>query len=281
MNEIELPRIITFSGRKESGKTELAKVCVSHGYKLMSFATPLKNLICQLHGFNSIEELNDKKNKPLGHGLDDEMYQKLSELTGIPIEYCKNNTPYLNKESTGRDWLQIIGTNLIRSYDKDWHVKHTLELLDNTTKYVFDDVRFPNELDVMRELNAVSWFVVRPKTDNISNHFSENSLTMNYFLDHIIINDKSLDFILFRMEEYLTKHSEFMEKRGIYEASNKKSHPSSQDIENMKKYFLHTYELDYEGTLVKVIPNDSKTGVFLIKEITEPLSVENYKQYIR
>ena len=42
----KLPKILSFSGRKHSGKTELAKICIKYNYELINFADGLKELIC-------------------------------------------------------------------------------------------------------------------------------------------------------------------------------------------------------------------------------------------
>ena len=52
--------IIGFAGRKSSGKTELAKVAEKNGFKIVSFATPLKRLISDMLSI-SVEELNNRK----------------------------------------------------------------------------------------------------------------------------------------------------------------------------------------------------------------------------
>lgn len=271
MESYELPRIITFSGRKESGKSALSVVCVRYGYTKISFATPLKNLICNLQEYDSVDTLNKHKNIPLEKELD---VNKLSQLTGIPIDFCIDNTKSINKSSTGRDWLQIIGTDLIRKYDNDWHVKRTIEMMDKDTKYVCDDVRFPNELEAMRRLGAVSWFVIRPKTDNISNHPSEISLSMGNFPNHIIVNDGTLEYLQGRMEEYISRHTEFMKERNLYLTI---AYPTKNESQRMKDVFLPYYSPDYTGKIVKIIPNETHDGVIVIREVKDPYGVEWYK----
>jgi hypothetical protein len=277
MESCEMPKIISFSGRKESGKSALADICVQYGYERVSFAIPLKNLICELQDYENIDVLNNHKNISLEKPMNDDMLIQLSEITEIPIEFCKEHIKSLNNSSTGRDWLQVIGTDLIRKYDENWHVRHTLSLLDKEKKYVFDDVRFPNELDALRKLKSVNWFVIRPKTDNVSNHISERALNMNFFHSHIIINDNNLDYIQGRMKEYLNNHIDFMQKRNLYMSI---SYPSDKEKEEMKKYFLQGYTPDCTGKLVKIIPNETKDGILIIKEVKEPMGVEMLKTYL-
>ena len=185
--------IISFSGRKESGKTELANICADYGYIKISFATALKKLVCFLLNLSSIDDLNQYKTKPIGKTIDDYMVGVISEETGIGVDFIKDVTKKITNESTGRDWLQVIGTDLIREKDPDWHVRKTFETMRHGKKYVIDDTRFPNELNALKEIGAECWFIIRNKTDNISNHKSETSLSYNDFDYNVIVNNSTLE----------------------------------------------------------------------------------------
>lgn len=205
--------IISFSGRKESGKTELANICVEYGYEKKSFATALKNLVCNLVGFNTIEELNNYKNVPIRKEMSNEMILLLSKETGIEYDYIKSVAQRITKESTGRDWLQVVGTDIIREKDPDWHVKKTLSTFEEGKKYVIDDTRFPNELNALKEMDAECWFIIRNKTDNISNHPSETSLTYLDFDYNVIVNNITLDTFRKRWKCFLEYHDTTMVMR--------------------------------------------------------------------
>lgn len=198
-----MSKIISLSGRLGSGKSVLANVCIEEGFHKLSFATPLKTICCNLLGFETIEELNSYKTKPIGIDID---FNKLSELVDIPINFVQDKCKSLNKESTGRDILQVIGTNLLRSYDPDWHVKRTIKIIkDNPNiNYVFDDTRFPNELKALKDIGAECLFVIRMKTDNISNHVSETSLSYKDFQNAVIVNQgNDLEFFTVPFISYI------------------------------------------------------------------------------
>lgn len=89
-----------------------------------------------------------------------------------------------------RDSLQYIGTEVLRRFDNNFHINSILELIDNKLNYVIDDVRFPNELIMLKSLNATSLYVIRPYNTNYSNHSSETTLSRKDF-DLKIINDGS------------------------------------------------------------------------------------------
>ena len=92
-----------------------------------------------------------------------------------------------------REIMQVVGTDLIRAHNPDWHCNRVkgqiFEMLaeDNGTNIVIDDLRFPNEKVMLHGLGAHCWYVVRPKFDNMSMHESETSLTWLDF-HNIILN---------------------------------------------------------------------------------------------
>ena len=209
--------IIGFCGRKESGKSELAKVCEEFGYERLSFATPLKHLICNLISCD-IDTLNKLKTVESSYtfGTIDCLY--LSKETNIPIEIIKEK--FLDKRfTTVRQLLQFIGTDLIRNYNPNWHVNKMIELIDTDKNYAIDDVRFPNEAKFIKDLNTKMlsrlWFVLRPKLDNISNHESETALKWQDFRN-IIVNDTSLEYLKEHWRNFMQNgYESSLSKRGI------------------------------------------------------------------
>ena len=205
--------ILGFSGRMRSGKTELANICEKYGYEKLYFALPLKQLCADLLDI-SIDALNDAKNKGIDIGITmgDDMCEILSEETEIPLDIVKEkcNGKVLN---TVREMLQFIGTDLIREYNTNWHVNRIREMISPSKNYVIDDVRFPNELDLIKELGGDCWFVIRPRIDNVSNHESEISLTWKDFGNRLIINDSSLELFTFRWETFFNNYEKSLATR--------------------------------------------------------------------
>lgn len=230
-----MKKIIALCGRKESGKTELSKICEKHGYKRIYFAQPLKELCSTVFG-KPIIELDTLKSTRLDIILDDVDITLLSDLSGLPIDYCLEKV-YDHVFTDARDIFQFIGTDLIRAYDKDWHVKKTKELIDRCTSdlIVIDDVRFPNELDFLKSLGADIWFVARPKIDNVSNHISETSIRWQD-VGHVIENDKPLDVLLSDWNTFVEYHDKMVEYRdNVY-----------SEVDKYIKYNGDTVKIDYE-----------------------------------
>ena len=270
--------IISFSGRKESGKTELANICEAYGYEKVSFATALKKLVCELTNIDSIEELNKFKNKPLGVSVDDRILKILMEVTGAEYLYCQNATGKLTELSTARDWLQVIGTDVIRSCDPDWHVIKTLQGLEPGKKYVFDDTRFINELQALKELGAECWFIIRNKVDNISNHPSETSLNYRMFDYHVIVNNISLDDLRKRWKFYMECHEVTapMREWAISQLFMNKYVPIAENT--LHKFFVYKWFTEFESTVRypdKLVVNELNTG--FIGDDYNPFITEDWK----
>ena len=86
-------------------------------------------------------------------------------------------------------------------------------MIEDDKKYVIDDVRFPNEKDMIEQMGGVCWYVVRPTMSNISNHISETSLEWRQF-DNVIVNNHSLNYLKYHWELFMHGgHDNSLEKR--------------------------------------------------------------------
>lgn len=199
--------VIGFAGRCRSGKTILSEVCEKYGYQRLSFALPLKQLCANILDI-SIDELNRTKNEniPIEITIGKDICKILSEETNIPIgtttDICDGK--YLH---TVRDMLQFIGTDYIRKYNSDWHVNRIREMIEDNVNYAIDDVRFPNEKRMIEELGGDCWFVTRTTLDNVSNHESETSITWKDCMNKVIVNNSTLNELLFKWEMFMDNYT--------------------------------------------------------------------------
>lgn len=205
--------IIAFSGRLGSGKTELASICEQYGYKKLYFALPLKQLCADLLDV-SIDELNilKRNNTPINVTVGKDWVDIIHETTNIPFDNV-NKMIGGKTIQTVRELLQVVGTDVIRTYNPHWHVQQIKSMIDPNEKYVIDDVRFPNEKEMVESLNGVCWYVIRPILSNVSNHESETALEWRQF-DNIIVNNKRLPYLKYHWEVFMSKgHDESLEQR--------------------------------------------------------------------
>ena len=100
---------------------------------------------------------------------------------------------------TIRTLLQWWGTEYRRAQDPDYWTKAWLKLVSEYNKENFliivDDVRFPNEYELLRALNGTMIRIDRPSTTPLLiNHVSESSLDhLSDDWDAIILNNGDLD----------------------------------------------------------------------------------------
>ena len=282
-------KIIGFGGRIGSGKSELAKICQDAGYKKLYFALPLKQLVADLIQVR-LEEINGLKNVEKDYDFNQEDYLFLSKETGIPIETVEKEMSPI-KFKTVRQLLQFIGTDLIRKYNTDWHVNRIRAMINEDDNYVIDDIRFPNELNLVRELGGDCWFIIRPTINNISNHESETSLTWKDFGNKLIINDSNLNLFKFRWETFFEKYDESIAKRDKYinsksvaELYDLISEPLSVfDLLEMSIWLFKYKEREFDCNKIKKVTQDEEMAVDIEyndgthEYVKNPLNIENLK----
>ena len=231
MNKI----IIGFAGRQRSGKSCLSiHLKETRNAEIVTVASALKNLVCRILS-TDVPTLNDKKNSgalllnafpktatlsKYGYSDEDCEYKLtlnqawvkeatgiISEETGVPNNLVENVIKKFDNNTTVREVLQKIGTEIIRNYNPHWHVNKLTENIKNSNApiVVVDDIRFPNEREAVERLGGTVFFIIRPDlTIPISNHSSETSLRWQDFgSSNIIINCYDLQFLFGEFDEML------------------------------------------------------------------------------
>lgn len=162
----------------------------------------------------SLEELDRLKNEnvDLEINFDESTIDFFSKETEIPKEtvYKVMNGKLVHNI---RELLQFVGTDLIRAYNMNWHVNKIRAMIEDNEKYVIEDVRFPNEKEMIEDIGGDNWFVVRPKIDNISHHISEESLRWQDFGDKVIINNNSIEYLEMMWENFLLNYDKSIQVR--------------------------------------------------------------------
>lgn len=203
-----MEKLIAFAGRKRSGKTTFAKVANSFykGSKIYSFASALKKSCANMLDI-SLFRLDDLKNN------NGEVYVDLSSkgnisylsgLLGVDESSIYGIVKGIKPITTVRELLQKVGTDIIRRIMPEWHINEMRKTIqeDNPTVAIIDDVRFPNEISMIKELGGTVYFVCRPDDFEVSQHPSETSLDILDFNEKdILVNkfSKPLSEGIFRM----------------------------------------------------------------------------------
>ena len=148
------PKLIGLCGAKGVGKSTYASFIAGQNGHVYSFATPLKKMLMSV--------------------FPDEYILTQKEL---PI-------PNYPKHVTGRYLLQTLGTDWARKLVTEdiWMLmlreRLVKDMEEKATPMVIDDLRFPNEALMVRELGGEVWELRRrgfkPSNDN---HVSESGLS--------------------------------------------------------------------------------------------------------
>lgn len=186
-----LPSIVAIGGAKESGKDATAEYMATRGYVVMGMSDPLHTALLAVDPWVPVYYSN--------HGAHTVRYSTLIEQLGY-VEAKKN--PEVRRllqalgTEVGRD---MIGANTWVNVARD----RITEAVEAGKRVVITGIRFPNEVQVMRDLGAELVWINRPghKSDEATtNHSSENSVTKEDF-DIVVANTGSLQELYQRVEE--------------------------------------------------------------------------------
>lgn len=140
--------IIGICGLIGSGKGTVADILVEHhGFKKVSFADKLKDAVAELFGWDRKMLEGDTDEGRQWREAQDDFWTKETGRTITP-----------------RLVLQEFGTECMRNgfYDGIWVSMVKQQILNNpTVNFVIPDVRFKNEVKVIKELHGQVWCVKR------------------------------------------------------------------------------------------------------------------------
>lgn len=168
------PKLIgLYSPAPQSGKSTVASLLTERGYHTIPFAASLKAMLRTFL-------------LQLGYGPDAiDTYLTTAKEHTLPGIRCSS-----------RHLLRTLGTEWGRTcvHPEVWLIawrSRAERYIRSGTPVVVDDVRFPNEADLIRTLGGQLWRIDRPSTEGDTDHASEGGLD-DYDFDHYILNDGSL-----------------------------------------------------------------------------------------
>ena len=167
---MSLPRLIgLYSPAPGCGKTTVANALINH--QRVSFAAPLKGAVS-----NMLIDLG---------------------LPGFNYVYVDKEAIIPGLGVSARHMMQTLGTEWGRAcIHPDFWVKiaraKTQRTMNDGGCVVIDDVRFPNEAAMIRELGGELWRIERPGVNYDGSHESEGALE-SIIPHHAIVNDGTID----------------------------------------------------------------------------------------
>ena len=143
-----MKKIIGITGSAGSGKDTIGDILVSNlpNWEKISFASHLKDVTALLFGF-------DRK-MLAGETPEDR------EIREQPDKFWSEK---MGKDFTPRFALQYLGTNLLRNqlHQNIWVDCLERNIMKSNKNIVITDVRFPNEIDMIRNIGGEIWRVER------------------------------------------------------------------------------------------------------------------------
>lgn len=172
--------IIGLIGYAQSGKDEVAKVLVDkYGFERRAFADKIRDILYEINPMVGGE--------PLQIRVDSDGWDKAKQHPEV------------------RRLLQKMGVSARNHIDKNIWVKTAFVGIDNDKDYVVSDVRFENEVQMIKSLGGEIWRIQRPEVGPINNHVSETELEF-YSADRTILNTGTLEdleiLIRLRLDSY-------------------------------------------------------------------------------
>jgi hypothetical protein len=121
-----------------------------------------------------------------------------------------------------RNVLQYIGTDYFRTLDEDYWVNqcrgYSRPLLDAGRRIVIPDMRYPNEVGLVREFDGDTWRVLRTLEDRLQNEFrkhrSERALDSTV-MDLDIENDGTLEALKVKVDRAIALAAECRSRRRL------------------------------------------------------------------
>lgn len=172
--------IIAFAGRKQSGKTtsaEFVQNLFANQYgisaKIYNFADPLKTLCMDILGLEHKQCYGSDTDK--------------NELV---------NCYWDGRQITAREVLQLVGTEMFRSLQKNVWSDATIRLIkkENPNLAIIADCRFPNEVEAIK--NAGGLIIKLNRNPYHSSHASEIALDAENYdqqMFNLVINNSDLN----------------------------------------------------------------------------------------
>lgn len=159
--------IIGLSGYAQSGKDEVAKILIEEfGFERVAFADAIRNLLYEMN--------------PNHH---DTLLQQAVDRLGWDE---------VKKDPIVRRMLQNLGVGARKLFGEKFWIKEALRGIPKEGNFVFTDVRFINEADIIKSNDGKVWRVRREGVKAVNDHISEHELD-DYKFDQILKNEGSLD----------------------------------------------------------------------------------------
>lgn len=206
--------ILGFAGKAATGKTTAAKHMAPMLDKECIIVPMAMVLRDEVEAF--LRAIGADESVPLVYGCQNDKVQVFYVDEQKAVSQCPKWPHFISAHQeiqsrsgqtavTVRRILQWWGTEYRRAEDPDYWTKawgRKVEQLDLDHLHVLiDDVRFINELNVVKQHNGLIVKIERPGFDGANNHASETSLDEYDDWDQVLLNDGTLDDFETKVEQ--------------------------------------------------------------------------------
>jgi hypothetical protein len=168
--------IVGLSGYAQSGKDTIASILVEeYGFIRVAFADRIRELLFEMDPGIGVKGPDGQWHTV---GL-----QNIVEVSGWDKAKQHNDV---------RALLQNLGVGARKVFGDDFWIKEALKSLSDDRNFVFTDVRFTNEAEIIKLNHGQVWRIIRPGINPVNQHISESDLD-EWPFDGFIDNDGSLE----------------------------------------------------------------------------------------
>lgn len=187
--------IISIYGCNRSGKTTLANMLFSeYGFIKMSFADALREISYVFFGIDERWKTDEvwHVDRSYLNGLD-MLFSIVKDRDNIKQLIINKMKKVTTKNQAYRITLELLGTEVFRNMllDNIWCAIATFNAIRTASfgkNVVFDDMRFPNEFEVLNNMNTIFIRLISDYEEPEGEHESQKYVE-DFKNDYIIYND--------------------------------------------------------------------------------------------
>lgn len=184
--------LIGITGYKRSGKDTAGEYFIKQGYIKYAFAGPLKKACKEIFMFTEEQTEGDDK----------EEYDDRWNISARKVFQRFGTEIFRERLSEFYPEMENIKQNFWTYRFKIWY--HNQLNINKDVKIVVTDVRFDNEVEIIKELGGIIIKVERKNVDDKDQHKSETSMGKIKY-DYLVKNDSNI-------KNYYKKLSEIVKK---------------------------------------------------------------------
>ena len=180
-------KVIGITGQKFSGKDTLGDYFVNElGYTRIAFADALKEAVKCIFDFDDEQLYGSKKEIPDDYWN----FSARQALQFVGTDLFRNQISTLSPHIEKNIWVHVVKRKILNRIEKDPHAK-----------FVITDARFPNEIDMVKELGGIV-IKLRRNNNNTDTHESE-ALIESLYCDYDISNNDTKENLYMTIKEQL------------------------------------------------------------------------------